>query len=208
MKTAGELLREKRLLKELELKDVAAKIKVKPEYLAALENSDFAKLPSATTTKGFLRNYARFLHLNPDTLVAMFRRDFTENSQGAILPRGLVEPVAKRPRLISANLVLLSTAILAFLFFFAYQLYSLWSLPRLDLLQPLEGDVYGEKVSVRGVTDPQATIRVNDQQVLVDQNGQFTLDLLFPAGTHSVIVEAKNRQGKTRLLERTFQVSK
>ena len=67
MKTAGELLQEKRLTRELEIIDIAHKIKVKPEYLTALENSDFESLPSPTTTKGYLRNYARALRLNPDT---------------------------------------------------------------------------------------------------------------------------------------------
>lgn len=208
MKTAGDLLREKRLTKELTVEAVAAKIKVKPEYLKALEDSHYQHLPSATTTKGFLRNYARTLHLNPDTVVAMFRRDFTQNQKGEIIPRGLVEPVAGKPRLVSANLVLTLTALLAFLFFLGYQLFSWWSLPRLELLQPEEGEVYGEKVTIKGTTDPDAGIKVNDQQVLVDQNGQFTLDLLFPAGTHSVTVQALSRQGKSRLLERTFQVSK
>jgi len=44
--------------------------------------------------------------------------------------------------------------------------------------------------------------------VILDQNGQFSLDLILSAGTQSVMVEATNRQGKTRLLERTFTVSK
>lgn len=208
MKTAGELLKEKRLQKELSVEDVASKIKVKPEYLHALENSDFQALPSATTTKGFLRNYARSLRLNPDTLVAMFRRDFAENESGEIIPRGLVDPVSGKPRLVNANLVMLGIALAAFLIFVGYQLFSWWSLPKLDLLQPTDGEVYGEKVTVRGTTDPDATVMVNDHQVRLDQNGQFTLDLLFPAGSHSVIVKATSRQGKTRLLERTFQVSK
>lgn len=208
MKTAGELLREKRELKELTILDIAKRIKVKPEYLSALEDSNFQKLPSVTTTKGFLRNYARELHLNPDTLVAMFRRDFESQESGEIIPHGLVEPVAGKPHLVNANLILALTSLFVFLIFLGYQLFSWWSLPKLELIQPISDEVYGEKVSVKGVTDSDATIRVNDQAVLVDQNGQFTLDLLFPAGTHSVIVKAVNRQGKARLIERTFQVSK
>lgn len=208
MKTAGQLLREKRELKELSLDDLAKTTKVKKEYLEALENSDFSSLPPATAIKGFLRNYARALYLNPDTVVAMFRRDYEENEKGEIIPRGLVEPVAKKPRLISASFLLTVAALAAFLSFLALQLVSWWSLPKIDLLQPTEGEVYGELVTVKGVTDPDATITVNGQQVLINKDGQFTLDLLFPAGTHSVVIEATNRQGKSRLLERSFQISK
>ncbi len=208
MKTSGQLLQEKRELRELEIIEIASKIHVKPEYLIALENSDFQSLPSPTTTKGYLRNYARALRLNPDTVVAMFRRDFKESQSGEIIPRGLVEPVTGKPKLINANLILIISSLIAFLIFLGFQIFSWLSLPKLDLIQPIESEVYGQKITVKGTTDQGATINVNGQQVLVDQNGNFTLDLIFPAGTHSVVVRAENRDGKSRLLERTFQISK
>lgn len=208
MKTAGQLLQEKRLEKELSLADIAQKIKVKPEYLTSIENSDFASLPGATHTKGFLRNYAEALRLNPDTIVAMFRRDFEENSAGEIVPRGLVEPLSGKRKIPPASTILLSLAVLAFLGFLSFQLLSWLRLPPLSVIQPIDGDVYGEKVTVKGKTSPDSTISINNQKVIVSPNGEFSLDLLFPAGSHSVIIQAVDRQGKTRLLERTFTVSK
>lgn len=208
MKTAGDLLKEKRLIKELSLEDVAKKTKIKIEYLEAIENSDFAALPSSTFAKGFLRNYASFLYLNPDTIVAMFRRDFTQNEKGEIIPRGLVAPVSAKPKFFSVNTILVSIAVLVFLGFLLIQLLSWWSLPSLKLIQPESGDTYGEKVTFKGTTSRDATVKVDNQQVIVDQNGQFTLDIIYPAGTHTVIIETTNRQGKSRLLERTFTVSK
>ena len=208
MKTAGDLLKEKRTLKELSLEDVAAKTKIKLEYLKAIESSDFAALPSSTFAKGFLRNYASFLYLNPDTIIAMFRRDFTQNEKGEIIPRGLVNPVGIKPKFFTVSVILTTIATLAFLAFLGFQLLSWWSYPSLKLLQPQNGDTYGEKVTFKGVTVRDATVKVDAQQVIVGDAGQFTLDLIFPAGTHSVIIEATNRSGKTRLLERTFTVSK
>lgn len=208
MKTAGELLREKRLVKELTIEEVAHRIKVKPEYLRALEQSDFSSLPGATNTKGFLKNYARALRLNPDTILAMFRRDFEEKKDGEIIPRGLVDPIANKPKIISANWILGVGALVAFLGFLGFQLFSWWSLPKLEILQPVEGEVYGEKITVKGVTDRDAVIEINGQKVIVNQNGEFSLDLIFASGTHSVIVKSVNRQGKARMVERSFQVSK
>lgn len=208
MKTAGDLLKEKRLLKELSLDDVARKTKIKIEYLEAIENSNFTSLPSSTFAKGFLRNYASFLYLNPDTIVAMFRRDFTQNEKGEIMPRGLVSPVGVKAKFLSVNVILFSLASLVFLGFLLFQLLSWWSLPSLDLISPKSGDTYGEKVTFKGVTARDATVKVGGQQVIVDQNGQFTLDIIYPGGTHTVIIETTNRQGKSRLVERTFTVSK
>ncbi len=208
MKTAGDLLKEKRLLKELSLEKVSSQTKIKLEYLESIENSDFASLPSSTFAKGFLRNYATYLKLNPETIVAMFRRDFTENDKGEIVPRGLVAPVGAKPKYFTVNLILLSLASLTFLGFLSFQLFTWYSYPSLEVLQPQNGDTYGEKITFKGTTDRDATVEVGGQQVIVDSSGNFTLDLIFPSGTHSVVIESTNRQGKTRLLERTFTVSK
>lgn len=208
MKTAGDLLKEKRLLKELTLEDVSRKTKIKIEYLVAIESSDFASLPSSTFAKGFLRNYASVLYLNPDTIVAMFRRDFTQNEKGEIIPRGLVDPVGSKARLLSVNTILVTLAVLIFLGFLGFQLVSWQSLPQIKLISPETGDTYGEKVTFKGTTSRDATIKIDGQLVIVDQNGQFTLDIIYPGGTHTVIIESTNRQGKSRLLERTFTVSK
>ena len=208
MKTAGDLLKEKRLLKELSLETVSAKTKIKLEYLAAIENSDFAALPSSTFAKGFLRNYATFLYLIADTIVAMFRRDFTQNDKGEIIPRGMVKPVGSKPRFITVSLILTSLATLAFLGFLALQLISWWSLPKLKIIQPQNGDTYGEKVTVKGTADKDASVAINGQKVILDQNGGFSLDLILSAGTQSVLVEATNRQGKSTTQNRTFTISK
>jgi cytoskeletal protein RodZ len=208
MKTAGDLLKDKRLLKELTLSDVALKTKIKLEYLEAIENSDFGSLPSSTFAKGFLRNYATFLYLNPDTIVAMFRRDFTENSKGEIIPRGLVKPVGSKPKFITVSLILTTIATLVFLGFLTFQLISWWSKPKLKIIQPQDGDTYGEKVTVKGVADRDATISINGQKVILDQNGGFSLDLILSAGTQSILVESTNLQGKSTSESRTFTVSK
>lgn len=208
MKTAGDLLKAKRQALELTIDHVAQKTKLKANYLVALESSDFDSLPSATFAKGALKNYAKVLHIDPEVVLAMFRRDFSQNEKGEIIPRGLVEPVVKKTSFIPVNLILGVVAILAFLGFLSFQLISWWSLPKLTLLQPQNGEAYGEKVTVKGITEKDATITINNQQVIVDQSGNFSLDLVFASGTQSVLVEAKNRQNKTRLLERSFTVSK
>lgn len=207
MKTAGELLRDKRLLKELTLEEVASRVKVKPEYLAALESSNFAALPGETPTKGFLRSYARFLRLNPDTLVAMFRRDFTSHNDGEIVPHGLLAPLSHTPRIFTWPRIAIWSTVVVFLFFLGYQLFSWWSLPRLDLIQPKDGELYGAKITVKGQTSKDNVVSIVGQKVLLSESGEFSLDLVFPPGQQSITVQVTNREGRSRSLERTFLVS-
>ena len=208
MKTAGELLKEKRLAMELDLSTVAGKTKIKENYLRAIEESSYTALPSGTFAKGFLRSYANYLHLNGDTIVAMFRRDTTENEKGEIIPRGLVDPVGVKKKFLTVNRILAATGIIAFLGFLLFQLTSWWSLPKLEVTSPKDGDTYGEKVTVKGVADHDSAVSINGQKVILDQVGNFSLDLVFSAGTQSVLVTATNRQNKTHSLARSFTVSK
>jgi cytoskeletal protein RodZ len=43
--------------------------KIRARYLAALERGDWKELPGAVYTKGFLRNYALYLGLEPEDVL-------------------------------------------------------------------------------------------------------------------------------------------
>jgi cytoskeletal protein RodZ len=42
--------------------------KIRARYLQALEHGEYGELPGAVYTKGFLRNYALYLGLDPDVV--------------------------------------------------------------------------------------------------------------------------------------------
>src|SRR5437773_2412912 len=62
----GEILLMARQSKGIELERAARDTKIRARYLAALESGEFRELPGAVYTKGFLRNYAQYLGLDPD----------------------------------------------------------------------------------------------------------------------------------------------
>jgi transcriptional regulator with XRE-family HTH domain len=68
----GHILREARENKGLTLAEVQDKIRINPRFLAALEQGDYDKLPTPVHVRGFLRNYARFLGLDPQPLVERY----------------------------------------------------------------------------------------------------------------------------------------
>src|SRR5512132_2359335 len=47
--------------------------KIRVRYLSALEQGDYRDLPGAVYTKGFLRNYAIYLGLDPEYLIDLYR---------------------------------------------------------------------------------------------------------------------------------------
>jgi cytoskeletal protein RodZ len=66
----GNELREARQRRDLTLSEVERKIHIRAKFLEALECGQVALLPSPVQARGFLRNYARFLGLDPDSMIA------------------------------------------------------------------------------------------------------------------------------------------
>ena len=66
--TPGETLRVARQLAGLSQEDIATKLKLSPRQIAAIETGDWSALPERTFTRGFMRNYARLVGVDPDSL--------------------------------------------------------------------------------------------------------------------------------------------
>ena len=69
MDEIGHILREARENKGLTLEDVQANTRINARYLAALESGQYNALPTPVHVRGFLRNYARYLGLDPQPLL-------------------------------------------------------------------------------------------------------------------------------------------
>src|SRR5512143_998827 len=65
--------------------------KIRVRYLAALERGEYAELPGAVYTKGFLRNYALYLGLDPEDVIRQWKRERGD----AVVP---AEPVLAIPK--------------------------------------------------------------------------------------------------------------
>ncbi len=64
MGTLGEYLHNARVARNIDLRDAAQQTRISVQYLSALEQEDFTKLPGEVFVKGFLKNYSRFLSLD------------------------------------------------------------------------------------------------------------------------------------------------
>lgn len=62
-------LKEQREKLGRELNDIARITRIRSSYLKAIEEEDFAKLPVEVYTKGYIREYAKFLEYSPDEAI-------------------------------------------------------------------------------------------------------------------------------------------
>jgi len=68
----GRSLRHSREARGLTVSDAAHALKLTLRQVEALEAEQFDRLPGAAFARGFLRNYARLVHLDPEPLIADF----------------------------------------------------------------------------------------------------------------------------------------
>lgn len=65
----GQRLAAAREAKGLSVADIATQLKLSPRQIEALETDDLKHLPGEVFVRGFVRNYARLVGLNPDDLL-------------------------------------------------------------------------------------------------------------------------------------------
>ncbi len=179
--------------------------KIRARYLAALESGDYAELPGAVYTKGFLRNYALYLGLDPEDVVRQWRRERGDTSVPAepalAVPKPLAAPrqgLTFSPVVIVA--ALLTVLIAVFAVYIGVQLVRFAKPPTLAVTNPAQAvlDVDGDTSSyvMKGTSIPGATVSVKDSardqpyRVTADEDGRWSVEVSLRRGRNEFALSA------------------
>lgn len=69
----GSKLREIRENKNIDLDQIAVSTKIQKVYLKSIEEENFNMLPPPVFIVGYLKNYSRFLNIDPEKVVQDFK---------------------------------------------------------------------------------------------------------------------------------------
>ena len=209
MKTVGSILKKAREEKGLSHKEVFQIIKIHPRFLEALEKSDWDVFSSGVHAKGFLKNYAEYLGLNVDEILAFFRRDYDEKKNNKKI-KSTIRPLSAPRLVVTPGLVLaVATAVFVTLFFgyIIYQYRSFAGAPILILDQPqADLTVSDPLLNVVGRTDPDAAVFLNGQEISTGERGTFSAHITLAEGVNTLNFIAKNKLGKENKVTRTVVV--
>ena len=118
MRTVGQILKEEREKKFYPLEEIEKITKIRIELLQALEKDDYAKLPPPTFVGGFIKSYGKFLGLDTQRLLAIYRREFSEGKNPPRILETFTNPLdRKRFRLTPAKIITSMVLILIAIFF-------------------------------------------------------------------------------------------
>jgi len=201
MKTVGAMLKEARLAKGLTPSAVEQDIKIREKFILAIEDDNFRELPSPSYAKGFVRNYAEYLGLKTDSVMAFFRRQMTETPGASLLPKGVSDPLnAPLVHLTPGRFIGILVGVLLFIFF-AYlgsQYFRINQSPPLTIQAPKNQQIVTEQhVAVEGKTESDATVAVNGVSTVVRDDGRFYIQVALNPGVNTITISAISRFGKT-----------
>lgn len=207
MRTVGQTLKEERERKFYTLDEIEKATKIRKELLEALEAGQYSKLPPPTFVQGFIKNYGKFLGLNTENLLAVFRREFSERQNPPRILDSLVSPVDKKRFRLTPTKVLVSvifTLIIIFLAYLWFEYRFLVGAPFLEVKEPPDQfNTVSAEITVSGRTDPEAKVSINNQEIQVDQNGKFSQQIKLSDNMNNVIITATSNTGKQTKVQRT-----
>lgn len=209
-KTVGELLKDERQKHALSLSELSKKTRIRVEYLEALENNEFEKLPAAIFVKAYIKIYASVFEFEYQPLLRLLRRDFKESAKGTLVPQDFLTPVLKKRRFVTPVAItvgLLSVVFSTILGYIGFQWFQLQQPPELSIIEPVEFATVGPQVQVKGLTEEDAIVFIDNQPVSLQPDGSFSSEVAFSKeGITSIIIEARDPRGKVTQEERHVQV--
>lgn len=210
MKKVGEVLSEYREKLNIPLEKVAQITKIRTEFLEAIEANRFEELPAEPFVKGFLHSYAQFLGLDPETILALLRRDFKTGEKGKVVPRQFLRPLTRKRSWINPHVTVIASVSIVVSLVVAYAAIQVWRLqqpPMLVVSSPLQSAVLGRNVIVKGMTRSDAVVSVDSMPIAINPDGEFETSLFYPDnGTYSIIIQAEDRHKRVTMVQRTVTV--
>jgi len=203
IETLAEYLVEIREKLDFTLEDVAKKTGIKRKFLEHLESGKFGQLPPDVYVIGFLKQLSSLYSVVPQVLIDQYKKEFSiqKNIESPLkLKKNKLkkswEKVVITPKRLSIffGIVFISLT----LGYIIWQLVAINKSPKLEIFEPTNSQIiFGSSLNVIGRTDPGISVSVNEQDVFVDSEGAFQIQLGISPGPIELNILAESKFEKT-----------
>ena len=203
MLTVGELLYKVRKKRNLTIEEASKATRIQQKYLLAVEKNDWTVFTSKVYISGVIRMYADYLDLDPGNVLAYFRRDYEK-----------VEVLKFRKRLPSLNflpetrkivLAAFTTIIFFFLTYFGFQFYLFLRPPEVQIISPSQSTFRNTlRITIVGQTQKESRIKIFNEELFPDENGQFRYELPLRKGKNTVDIHVTGANGKETVVKKEY----
>ena len=200
---ASIILKNAREDHSLEIGEVSKKLKISAKYLDAIESENKAKFPEEPYCSLIIKDYANFLGLNGDDVLSLFRRDFANSAK--------ISSPGHKWSLFTPQFTFRIAMIVSVILFSSYLITEYLKFnrpPPLTVNWPSDASLHESSFNLTGITDPESTVRINDNLIIVDQNGSFEKKITLSGSDPStIVVESKSPSGKITTEKKTLHIA-
>jgi len=198
----ADRLRKARLEKELTLSDIADSTKIQLKYLEFLENSDYQALPGEVYIRTWIKLYAEAVDLPTHTLLQDYNLEKTVGKKidiskqtGKFNWHNIL-----RPRVLKWLAV--GIVVVAFLIYLFWGINNIITAPQVNITEPANNfRTTASQVMIMGNTQPEVQLRINNEVILLDEDGNFSQNVNLAPGLNNLQISAKKKHSKTNHLE-------
>ncbi|MDO8626138.1 MAG: helix-turn-helix domain-containing protein [Candidatus Magasanikbacteria bacterium] len=200
----GQRLKEAREEAKLTLEYIGQITHIATPYLEAIENGEFKKLPKAVAfRRAYIKEFAQAVGLNEKECLEQLAREAGLLDAEQVHPHRQI--VFSRFASVTTALrtSLLLGAVVLFAGYLLWQIHGVLQPPRLTLISPQEGELVNSlTLAIQGQTEPEVTLKVNGQDVMVNEAGRFNMKVDVSEGVSTLTFEAIKKHGKKTTITR------
>jgi hypothetical protein len=203
MLTVGEILKQERERQKIPISSVIKQIKVREKFIIAIEENNWKYFTSTIYISGLIKNYSKFLGLEPKKILAFFRRDYEKKEE--IKFKKKISSKYLTPETKKAITFFVSFILFLFIIYFGYQLKIYFSPPVVAIVSPTSTKFRSEtKIIVKIKTEKEAMVTVSGERIYQNKEGSFEYELPLQKGKNEITVEVVGANGKKTVLKKTY----
>jgi len=210
MITAGEVLKNKRESLGKDLNTVSVDTKIQKRFLEYIENNQYEKFDSEVFVSGFIKIYSKYLGLDVEKLLAIYRRSNLKNGKREEEKKNVIQrknsfKIGITPQIFA--IVLLVVFFLSVVGYIGYQIFKFQTPPQLTIVEPLDEHRTEENfVIVKGNTESTSSVTINGEPVETDSLGYFEKEIELKEGVNTISITSRKNSNNQLETTKTLKV--
>ncbi|MFA6307526.1 MAG: helix-turn-helix domain-containing protein [Patescibacteria group bacterium] len=204
--TLADKLRRARLEQNKTLEQASEATSIQIKYLEILERGDYQNLPGDIYSKAWLKLYGDFLGLQVGELLVDYKIEKSVSDKLSKITKPTVKTNSISPYNILKPKILKSMGIgfliLILLSYLAWEINNTISPPDILIFEPANNFKTTEaSVLIKGQTKPEAQLTINNELVLLDEDGKFEQTINLINGLNNLEISVKKKHSKIKTVE-------
>lgn len=193
-------LRRTRLEKKRSLTQASEATGIQLKYLEYFESGEYQKLPGDMYARAWLKLYAEFLGLSSEELLTEYKVEKSisdklkkvedQDKRASFSPLQLLRPLNIK----TASVLVVVLAVFVYL---GWEVKNILTPPEIMISQPENNlRTADSSVEIRGTTEPEVQLTINNEIVLLDERGNFVQTVNLVSGLNNLLISAKKKHSK------------